>query len=236
MRSDIKRVLEEAFVVPEPRRKKEFFKEVGGTSISTFAFMKLQISYIRKSVWLVSILVLILAMVSKAIMGKDCIWMISAMMPFIALCMIAESARTEMYGMAELEQASRFSLKSVMYARLSIIGITHLILLGMVIPFAKNGILISYIQLGIYILVPYLLTSTLGLMIVRRVRGKENIYFCAGISVMVSYLNLLIKDSFQQIYDEKWFIWWVCVFAYLLVKVCSEYKKVIYRTEDMLWN
>lgn len=236
MNSDMKKVLEEAFAAPEPKRKKEFLKKTGQPPIGTFSFMKLQISYIRKRVWFVSVLVLVLAIASDDFVGKDGIWVMSAMMPFIALCMITESARSETYGMAELELASRFSLKSIMLARLGIIGIAHLAVFCILIPFARKSTLIPCVQLGIYLLVPYLLTSILGLIAVRRVHGKEAIYICVGISVMVSYLNILIKESIPQLYEGKQLIWWVAVLIYLVIKVCSEYKKMIYRMEELTWN
>ena len=47
MRHDIKRILDGSFAAPEPKRKEEFFREIGRTPISTFDFLKLQISYIR---------------------------------------------------------------------------------------------------------------------------------------------------------------------------------------------
>ena len=198
MRHDIKRILDGSFAAPEPKRKEEFLRDIGRTPISTFAFMKLQISYIRKRVWILSVIVMMLAIVSKKYVGADCIWVISAMMPFVAISMVSENNRSEIYGMAELEQTSRFSLKSVMYARLVIVGISHLILLSFIIPFVGNGILMPHMQIGIYILVPYLLASTLGLSAVRRNRGKENSYYCFGISCMVSCLQIIVREIPKQ--------------------------------------
>ena len=236
MRNDIKQVLESSFAAPEPKRKEEFFREIGRTPISTFAFMKLQISYIRKRVWILSILVIMLSIASKKYVGTDCIWVISAMMPFVAVSMVSENNRSEIYGMAELEQSSRFSLKSVMYARLVVVGISHIMLLSFIIPFIGNGVLTPYVQIGIYILVPYLLASTLGLTAVRRNRGKETSYYCFGISCMVSCLQIIVREMIPQIYDGKWFLCWCAVFFYLLMRLCAEYKNMIYQAEDMLWN
>ena len=236
MRNDIKRILEGSFVAPEPKRKEEFFREIDRTPISIFDFVKLQISYIRKRVWILSVIVMMLSIVSKKYVGVDCIWVISAMMPFVAVSMVSENNRSEIYGMAELEQTSRFSLKSVMYARLVIVGVSHLMFLSFIIPFVGNGILMPHMQIGIYILVPYLLASTMGVIAVRRNRGKENSYYCFGISCMVSCLQIIVREIIPQIYDGKWFPCWIAVFLYLLMRLCAEYKKIIYTTEDMLWN
>lgn len=236
MKSDMKKVLEDVFATPEPKRKKEFLKKLDQPQISTLSFVLSQVSYIRKSVWIGSILVSVLAVLCADVVGQDSVWVISAMTPFIALCAVAESARSVTYQMAELEMASRFSLKSITLARLGAIGALHVMLFCVLVLFAGKSSLVSLGQVGIYLLVPYLLTSVLGLVAVRRVHGKEAIYACMGIAVMVSCLNFMIRGNLPEVYAQKQMIWWIVTGTYLLVKMWSEYKKVIYQTEELAWN
>ena len=236
MKSEMKRALKDAFEAPEPKHKKEFLKELEQPQISTVSFLLSQVSYIRKSVWIGSVFVAILAVLWADAVGEDSVWVISAMMPFVALCGITEGARSETYQMAELEMASRFSLKSITLARLGAIGVLHFILYCILILLAGKSQLVSFGQVGIYLLVPYLLTSVLGLVAVRKVHGKESIYICMGIAVMVSGLHLIVKGVLPEIYEEKQLIWWIAVGVYLLVKAWGEYKKMIYQTEELAWN
>ena len=236
MRSDMKKVLEDAFAAPEPKHKKEFLKTIEQPQIGTLSFLLVQVSYIRKSVWIGSIFILAFALLCADALGADCVWIISAMTPFIALFAIAESARSETYQMAELEMATRFSLKSVTMARMVAIGLLHFILFCILILLAGKGALVSFGQAGIYLLVPYLLTSVLGLAAVRKIHGKESVYVCMGIAVMVSSLNFIVRGNLPEIYEEKRLIWWIAVGVYLLAKVWSEYKKMIYQTEELAWN
>ena len=60
-------------------------------------------------------------------MEKDVLWIISALIPFIAMSILTENARSGIYLMAELEMAARFSLKSVILARMEILGKTSVI-------------------------------------------------------------------------------------------------------------
>lgn len=236
MTADLKAILEEAFAAPKPKRKKEFLKKTGQTQISTISFILSQISYIRKSVWIVSVLFTVFAVISIHYLGQDCIWVTAAMMPFIALCAVTENARSATYGMAELEMASRFSLKSITLARLSAIGLFHFVILCILIPLVGKNALFPIVRIIIYLVVPYLLTSVLGFAAARKVHGKEAVYICMGISVMVSFLNLILKEIVPGIYEKKQFIWW-CVFViYLIVRMWSEYKKAIYQTEELVWN
>lgn len=234
MKSDIKTVLEEAFAAPEPTRKKEFLKKMEQPRIGTFTCLLIQISYVRKRVWLASFLLLAAAVWSVGYVGKDCIRAISTLIPFIALCTVTESARSMAYGMAELEMASRFSIKSIMLARLGAIGMLHLFILCILTPLVAKTTMLSCVRVGVYLSVPYFMVSVLGLMAVRKLRGKEAFYVSMGISVIASYLNLLGKESFPGLYEEKRFIWWCVAFIYLIGKAGSEYKQAIHPAEAQI--
>lgn len=254
MKSDMKNVLEKAFAAPKPKRKMEFIKSLEPPKISLFTFMLQQVSYIRKMVWVVSALISAGAFLCVDYIGRDCVWVISSMMPFIALCGITENARSKTYGMAELEQASRFSLKSVVLARMGIMSFLHLIIFLALIPFvgsklisieAENGILQTvqetiwntegvYLRTTIYLFVPYLLTSVLCLMVVRKMQGKELNYVCMGISVGVSLLNFILKANIPMLYEEKGFIWWCAFGIYLGAVLCGEYQKIICQAEEFV--
>lgn len=245
---------EEAFAVPSPQKKKEFLKylekeneyrenvkrqkalaaNTAKTSIGTVSFMFSQIAYIRKWVYLASLLILALAIMVAGQMGADSVWAVAAMMPFIALCMAAESARSETYGMAEFEMASRFSIKSIMLARFGTIGFLHMISLGILIPVVGHNALISFIHAGIYLLVPYLAASVLELAAVRRFRGKEAISVCAAISVIISLLNTILKQVLTYLYGPKQFVIWILLAVYLTERTMREYRKMLYRTEEWI--
>ena len=85
MKSEMKRALKDAFEAPEPKHKKEFLKELEQPQISTVSFLLSQVSYIRKSVWIGSVFVAVLAVLWADAVGEDSVWVISAMMPFVAL-------------------------------------------------------------------------------------------------------------------------------------------------------
>lgn len=236
MKSDVKRILEMEFETPEPKRKTEFLNNIEQPRISTFSILLTQISYIRKRVWFVSALIMVCAIMSIRYVGGDCVWAISAMMPFIALCAVIENARSKTYSMSELEMAARFSLKSITLARLGAIGFVHLLIFSVLVFVVDSKVFLSFLQVGIYLLVPYLLTAVLGLMAVRKMHGREVLYVCVSIAVMVSFLSLILRANIPQLYEEKYFIWW-CVFTvYLIVKVGNECKMMIFQTEELAWN
>lgn len=95
--------------------------------------------------------------------GKDVMWGISALLPFAAVSVVTEQNRFHIFLMSELEMAARFSLKSVVLARMEILGIVHLLVLLFLIPVCARLHGASVFQTGLYLLVPYLLTADAGL-------------------------------------------------------------------------
>lgn len=245
---------EEAFFTPPPQRKKEFLEylkketeqrenmqtpkaqraNTAKASISIGSFILSQIAYIRKRVYLASLLIFALAVIAADYAGTDSVRTVAAMMPFIAFCMVSESARSETYGMAELEMASRFSIKSVMLARFGTVGFVHMILLCILIPVVGHSALISFVHAGIYLLVPYLAASVLEFAAVRRFRGKEAMSACVAISVMISLLNAILKEVLLILFDSKQFVIWIVLAAYLTGRTVVEYRKMIYQAEEWI--
>ena len=242
-------VWEEAFSAPTPQRKREFLEylqkekiqketvqmlHTKKSSINLASFLLSQIAYIRKRVYLASLLILILAVIAADYAGADSVWAVAAMMPFIALCMVSESARSETYGMAELEMASRFSIKSIMLARFGTLGFVHMILLCILISVVKQNALISFIHAGIYLLVPYLAASVLEFAAVRRFQGKEAMSACVVISVMIGLLNTILKELLLILFGSKQFVIWLVLAVYLTGRTVLEYRKMIYQTEEWI--
>ena len=61
---------------------------------------------------------LILALVSACYINKNTIWTVSAFVPFLGLSAVTENSRSMVYAMSELEMSARFSLRSVILARM----------------------------------------------------------------------------------------------------------------------
>ena len=73
--------------------------------------------------------------------------------------------------MEELELATRFSLKSVLLARLCLVGSLHAVLLLCLTLLCRGTGAASFGRTVVYLLVPYLLTAYGGLWLSRRLRG-----------------------------------------------------------------
>ena len=204
------------------------------------AFVLSQITYISKGIWWLSAAVFAAACLLAASPGmagdrnqNQVIWGISALAPLLAMTVIAESCQ-----MAELEMATRFSLRSVALARLGILGLENL---GMLILFVfmgrggdgagQGG---SMVQAGLGILLPYLLTSFLGLRIVRSFRGREAVYYCFGMASCISILVFMTHDHIRYLYQERNLLWWAAGTFALGVGTVKQYVRLVGDTAELV--
>lgn len=236
MRKDLKTALKYAFEAPQPVRKRAFIRKLPSTKISTTEFMLIQAAYIRKWFWLLSGFILGIALMGACFLKRDMLWTISSFLPFAALAAVAENVRSVTCNMAELEMASRFSFKSVMLARMGIIGVVHLLLLGLLLPLGHMNSAMTFVETGVFMLLPYLTATVSGLWITRRLRGREGTYACAGLAVLISGINIVVSSSVTSFYHYDYFQKSVIVLLILMALAIWEYKQFIQKTEELSWS
>lgn len=234
MKQTLKDKLRYAFEAPAPLRKEEFLRSLSQPRMNLCEFIVSQVGYIRKWIWGVSALVFALSLLAAKVFPKDMVLVISALTPLLALTVVSECGRSESYEMAELEMATRFSLRSIVIARLGILGAENLVLLCLLIPLGIWKDLLNPIMLGIFILTPYLLTAFIGLNIVRKFRGREAIFFCAATAALVSITVSLFGHMFPQSYQGGYLVWWIAVAMLLCVGIVRQTCQLINKTEEFV--
>ncbi len=231
----LKASLKKEFEAPAPQRKKEFLQKIPRTPLSHFSFICSQIQYIRKWIWAAAVFIYAATFICVEFLNKNMLSGISAFMPILALSVITESGRPEAYKMAEFEMSTRFSLKSIVLARLGILGVMNLILTLLLLPLAyKNGEL-SFLQTGLCLLYPYLLTVFTGLWAVRKIHGREDIYVCTGIALGVSLGHSLFFQSFPALYRTQNILWSLGTLFILCAAAGIQSYKIIRQTEELSW-
>lgn len=227
-----KELLQQMFAAPEPKRKRAFLRTMPRREAGLSMLLLSQAAYIRKWVWVVSFLLFGAVVVTAEYLRLECIWGLSAVMPFGALLLMLEFARSSAYGMTELEMASRFSLRTVLLARMSMLGAAQL--LGLLPAATVLGV--QLLKNGVYVLVPYLLTAVLGLMAVRRLPGREGMFVCGSISVGVCALCPVSRLYLPGVYGAEHFGWWIAATVVLAAVLRMEYKRTMKHLEEFAWN
>lgn len=229
MNRSFKKELSQVFDAPPPLHKKEFLRKLEHPKMSMAEFILLQTGYIRNRVWGISALVFAVSLTGSIILSLDMLWVISAFSPVLALTVLSESGRSESCEMAELEIATRFSLRSVLFARSGILGTGSLALLCLLMPLGLQNNEFSLLQAGVSIITPFLLTSFTGLWIVRKFRGQEAMYFCAGFAACISVFVFFFHRTVPQICQGYYIVWWLLGILLLCIGTIVQYCKIVRR-------
>lgn len=238
MNNQLKKGIKKAFTTPEPDRQEKvrLLNMLPRSRISMLQFVLAQAAYLRKITLVLSALLLFPALMGAYHTDLNTLWTVSALVPFLGLLAVTESTRSAMYGMEEFEMSARFSLKSVVLARMSILGLLDVILLCCAVPLCRISSNITILQTGVYLFVPYLLTENISLWITRHFHGKGAVYACMSVAVLVSAANAglhMIADFVYQFSNVKW---WLLLFVISAGAMVYETYHTIERTEERAWN
>ncbi len=248
MNKEMKACLKQAYEPPKPLHKEAFLRQISAQmmlsakserhmqTISRHTFFVQQAGYIRKSVWIISVLFFMGAWLAGRYVEKNSLWLIAAFVPFLAFVTVTEGVKSVTCHMEELEMSSRYSLRYVMMGRLVILGVCNFALLLMISLYVQASNVSGGLERCFVLFAPYLLTAALGLHMIRRVRGRESVYFCMGITGAVSVLQIVlgnVLEFMRQENGEKAALLAVLVLLMAFVRECICTMK---QTEEYVWN
>lgn len=141
-----------------------------------------------------------------------------------------------LYGMEELETASRFSRKSVLLARLCLIGTFHAVLLLALTLLLGGSQGLSLGRTGAYLLAPYLLTAWGSLWLSRRLRGREVLYGATALAVLASGSYSAAVFLADDLFALGALPWWSLAVALLAAALIGEGIAFAKRIKEDTWN
>ncbi|MCM1022891.1 MAG: hypothetical protein NC395_02385 [Prevotella sp.] len=184
---------------PEPKGRDGFLKALPYPKLTYPEFVLLQIGYIRKRVWLVSAAVLLAGIGTVCVMpenGRMIVWIMSALIPFLAVLTAAEISRSDVFGMSEIEAGCRFALPQITGARMIILGVCNFAVISVVTVltgiFSPFGIAKS----ALYILMPYVFVCGISLTVFDRERGQDGVFISGAAALAVSLAGVILDRSF----------------------------------------
>ncbi len=234
MKNEWKKHLQEAFFIPQPTRKAVFLSHIRSREINTIEMLRQQMAYIRGSVWLFAAVIIAFAVGGSLLKAEGTERLISMIMPFSAAAAVLETKRSGKYKMTELEMATRFSLRSVLFARMIVLGIAALTILCVsspVIAMAFDG---KIILTAIHILIPYLVTMIISLRLERSVLGRKTGYLSlavAGAVTAIVYTTGHFKPELVTYYGKVIEGWGGFIVIVLLTLTILEQWKIINNVE-----
>ena len=232
--------LKEICSTSEPEEKKAFFQGLedrGLTSrrpvvINHGDFLLRQFLYVGKWIWLLSAVILLC--ITGICYGNTGNYPF-ALTPLLAVGILVETGRSFRWKMAELEYTARFSLKSVMFARMFLVGIVETAGLLVVIWVVRPWFSYSLIRVFLYMMVPYLAASLLGSVYERKNRSDNSwgsiviCFFSSGLFAAAPYCR-------SSLYEERFTVIWTVAFILLVFSLVVSMRRWICELEEAVWN
>ena len=227
-------------ISPGPERKEEFFRRLGEmgllnrryAAVSHKDFLAIQLFYIEKWIWVVSgLLLLFITWICSRHPGP-CPFALTSL---LAASILFETRRSRRWNMAELEQAARFSGRSVMLARIFLLGAINTAGLMIVILAVRSFSPYSLMRVFLYMMVPYLTASLLGSLYERRNRADQG-WGSILICILSSAFFASVSVFFDQLYEERMIVFWASVFMLMTCALAASILKSPDEKEEPAWN
>ncbi len=242
MDKTVKQLLKNNFYAPPPTRKDGFtqsihYKEVSCKKEDFKEVIFSQIGFIRKRIWAIFILLLILGwyITNYIYICDNKIASISAILPILILTGISEIYRSTAYNMNEMELSCKYTLNMITLIKLSVLGVLSvsiLLIYAFLISSDEVGVFRNLVYMG----VPYLLTSNISLIIVSKYRSKDVIYICAGVCTFISIMIISLGANYEVIYSVSYIFRWVSVFVVLTILLICNLNKFRKSQGEIKWS
>jgi hypothetical protein len=194
MKNELKDALNIAFYAPEPKNKQAFLKNIRPREVSIPEMLLQQVRYIRLSVWAISLGFIAFALIGSWMQLPETDELIPVLMPFLAVVSVLENRRSKKFGMTELEMVTRFSLRSVIFARMIILGVAFLLILVITAPVVATAFGGEIIVTAVHILIPYLLTMIISLQVERSSLGRKLEYGSLSVAALISVSTIWMRN------------------------------------------
>ena len=179
--SELKRLIKSAYSI-EASRKNEFIKNYQRRELNYRELLRVQLQYMGAQLMAICGYALAMLLGSLANIDVKLAKIVAVLAPLAALFALTGLGKSEKYGMEEIEMSSRFSLRTIKIIRLAIIGIA-----GLAIMLAASCALSAVTGMNLFVSfaaagVPYLITTFLCMLLIRRWHSPKNIYGCVVIA------------------------------------------------------
>ncbi len=220
----IKRIQKPDIRIDEKRKaetmlilQKEISEKQIGILNSRKLILKGQIRYMDKSVMVIHALLCTVLSAVGVIMScqgaskEDMILFSMVLSGVMGIVSIAQTGRIFSSGIAELSESCYFNVKQIVALHMVLSGIINLTFLLLSIFFIGIQWKINLLQVGLYLLVPFVMTQCCCLRVLLTEAGRKNTYLLVMVGVF-SIIFYLIIASIPELYRITAFAVWCIAF------------------------
>lgn len=229
--SDIKekfRITDSLIIIDEDRKEESmslFLKKIDEKQVSILhhkgKILLQQARYMDKSAMITHIIVCIIVIVIAALMGKngatgdEIIFSSMLLSGVLGMISIAQVSRIFFSGIAELSESCYFNVKQIVAFQMLLSGIMNLTMLFFVILFVGLWWKMALLQIGLYILVPFVVAQCCCLRALLSEAGRKNSFLLIMVGSFVTIFYMLLA-SIPALYQMTALTIWGVSFIMML--------------------
>lgn len=235
-KADAVRLVKTAYPAESSEVKTEFLKRFRTRQLNYRELLLIQLRYMGFQLALLFGCTLAVLLGTWAKLNADGARVMAVFMPAAALISLTGLGRSQRCGMEELELAARFSLRMLGILRLVIIGLAGLLVtlsLSLVLTLTTGlSLPVSFAA----VLVPYLLTASLCMVLIRQWHSPHNIHGCAVIAALICAVSMWGTELMKSVPAELCPSALSALLLLLLLLTGAEVKKYVLESEEYQWN
>lgn len=236
-KSQIKKEMRQLYPAPAPQRKGEFLRELSYPKSGPLETIAVQIGYIRKFVWILSLLLVAAALAFgngywQSAEDYGVLWCVSAVMPLLAALAVTETFRSGVYGMAELEMSAKHNLQQILLIRMGAIGGADFLLIISALPFLVRYERISIFRGAVYLMTPWLCTCALAFQIEKYAKGRDGVWYCCALGLFFCGIGLAAGNFQETVHGNGAFYVWLIVFFAFAAILAKQIWQICHEAEN----
>lgn len=196
-------------------------------------------SLVMQCVCGVGILLLLLCRMPDAGYVYSCgdLALMSAFSAFIGVFMVIEMNRNSACHMVEIEQSCYLNLKQLCVCKMIFFGGMELLILLGFLAVSGKKMEVGMVRLGIYILVPFLVSNMVYLFVFTRFRNLEKEYVQYILALLLG-IAAILPAQFPKVYEAANLGIWVAVLLVAAAVLICEIYKMLKEMEEReeCWN
>ncbi|MBO4457765.1 MAG: hypothetical protein J5802_08595 [Butyrivibrio sp.] len=247
---ELKKLLQDNVTPPDYLKKDSFIRGHRAKEtphVSTTRLILQQTGFIRKRVWVVSLLVMIFMVLfivqemryplNSGYTDDDRVLTVlktaSFFMPFISALGMIEAFKAQLHGVYELEQVTVISGKRALFARLAVVGIINFLPMMFISVLMRLTVGVEIVRGALVVLVPYLLTMVLCMEIERFEWARRSAF---SFLIPVLLVTVLTHSEVGGMYFAELGVRALLIIFVALVAVQAFELKRFSNMEDFAWN
>lgn len=202
-------------------------------------FLSLQIRFIGWKIWLVQGLMLTAVCSMLSISFGNILFhnqehialLLSGIAILILMMAIPFIHRALRYKMHEIEVATYFSSIKLLTAKLLIITVGDIFMLGGIFLLTILKTELNTGSVLLYLVFPFLLASYVCLYLIGHISAERFLPYCTGMCVLLFSGMILLNRFYPKFYHQTLSVGWIAICIALLLFCISQYRYIIYRSD-----